>query len=87
MSNVAPCDAANALISDALPENKSVITSKLCDAGDGGGGGDGGDGDGCDGEVPKVLPIHSFTGTWLLGSKLVAREGKDCQLASFAAVL
>ena len=87
MSNVAPCDAANALISDALPENKRVLISKLCDAGVGGGGGDDGDGDGCDGDVPKVFPTYSFTRTWLLGSELVAREGKDCQLASFAAVL
>ena len=68
------------MISDALPEDKSVFTSKLCD-----GGGDDGDGD--DGDVPKVLSIYSFTRTWLLGSELVARESKDCQLASFAAVL
>ena len=35
----------------------------------------------------KCFQKYYFTRTWLLGSKLVAREGKDCQLASFAAVL
>ena len=35
----------------------------------------------------KCFQRYYFTRTWLLGSELVAREGKNCQLASFAAVL
>ena len=85
MSKVAPWDAANALISDALPEDKSVFTSKLCDGGDGGGGGDddGCDGDGGDGDVLKVFPKILFH-TYLAPGLRTGCTGKQglptCQL-------
>ena len=75
MSKVAPCEAAKALISALLPENKSNLRRLASPLH-------------CHSAFIKIFNLNLWLWlTRLLGAKLIARKGKNGQLTSFATVL